>query len=331
MNTNPDPDGYATSLIFGVALPGNQWHAVLWQNGTIQDLGTLGDGLDSQALFVNQRGQIAGNSYTDSIAHPETGIPTQAPFLWENGHMTNLGTLGGVVGWVTGLNKRGQVVGGSALETDPAGQVHAFLWERGSLRDLGILGGADFNFSEANAINDNGEIAGHSHTADGSFRGFRWTHGVMTDLGSVPGYDCSNTGSINASGQIAGWAYLCDVEAPEHAVLWEKDGPGIDLNVFVPPGSDLELIEAVSIDDRGEIAGLAFLPDGTTHAFVLTPREVDVSDPPSAPEATGPNAPTGQGSTRLIHRTLTPERLAALQAQFAKRHRFGFRPPKRVN
>ena len=125
------------------------------------------------------------------------------------------------------------------------------------MQDLGVLGGS-YSFSEANAINDKGEIAGHSYTADETVRGFRWKNRVMTDIGSVPGFDCSNTGKINASGQIAGWAYHCDdTEAPSHAVLWDEQRPGIDLNVFVPPGSDLELIEADWINDRGEIVGQA--------------------------------------------------------------------------
>jgi hypothetical protein len=45
----------------------------------------------------------------------------------------------------------------------------------------------------------------------------------------------------------------------------------IDLNTFVPPGSDLRLTVASTINDRGEIALDAFLPNGDQHAIMLIP------------------------------------------------------------
>jgi probable HAF family extracellular repeat protein len=47
-----------------------------------------------------------------------------------------------------------------------------------------------------------------------------------------------------------------------HAFLWENAGPMVDLNSLVPPGSGLTLIEAWSINDRGEIAGWGQLANG---------------------------------------------------------------------
>lgn len=316
-NTNGDPEGFATELIFPGAygfVPGNQWHATLWQNGTIHDLGTLGDGPDSQAIFINERGQVAGNSYTDSVAGVY-GIPTVHPFLWDNGQMVDLGSLGGVFANANGLNRKGQVVGGSTLTGE--GYGHAYLWTHGAMQDLGFLGGS-ISFAEANAINDDGEIAGHSYTPDETVRGFRWKNGVMTDLGSVPGYDCSNTGSINATGQIVGWAYRCD-QSSVHAALWEKGRPGVDLNTFVPPGSDFELIEADFISDTGEITGFGFLPNGDEHAFLLIPGDDDMT---AGVESGSQNdvAPTSHTSANVTHANLTPERLAKLRARLANHH-----------
>ena len=314
-NTTPDSDGFGEALIgFPSA---TRWHAAVWLNGTLQDLGTLGDGPDSSAFFVNERGQVAGVSYTDSIP-TVFGFPTVHPFLWESGQLRDLGSLGGVYATPNDLNNRGQVVGYSTLTGDLGG--HAFLWTHGAMQDLGTLSG-DSGFSEANAINDDGEIAGHTSTADGALRGFRWERGVMADLGSVPGYDCGNTDGINAEGTIVGWAHPCDESAPDHAFLWEKGRPGIDLNTLVPPGSDLELIEANSINDRGEIAGLALLPNGDAHAFVLIPgghdddaleRAGDVSQNEMTPVTRRP-----RGVTRANE---TSEMLASFRARITHRY-----------
>ena len=92
-NTVADPDGFAALLLGFGAIPGNQWHAVLWQNGTIQDLGTLADGLTSFASAVNERSQAAGFSFIDTTP-TVWGFPTVHPFFWDHGHMVDLGTLG---------------------------------------------------------------------------------------------------------------------------------------------------------------------------------------------------------------------------------------------
>src|SRR5260370_19004254 len=80
-----------------------QMHAVLWQNGAIKDLGTLG-GPDSAAWLVNERGQIAGQSYLNSIPNATTAVPTIDPFfIGEVGQMVHLRHLGGAVTRATGL------------------------------------------------------------------------------------------------------------------------------------------------------------------------------------------------------------------------------------
>ena len=50
-----------------------------------------------------------------------------------------------------------------------------------------------------------------------------------------------------------------------------KSGPSIDLNTLIPPGSGLQLTQAVSINDRGEIAGQGATAAGDNHAFLLIP------------------------------------------------------------
>lgn len=262
IGTDPDPYSFV----------GTPLHTFLWEQGVMQDIGTLG-GPDAgpSAGGINQRnGYIVGASYTSFIPNASTGSPTQAPFLWENGKMTDLGTLGGTIGGASLANNRGQVIGQSNLSGDVTS--HPFFWEHGVMTDIGTLGG---DTATANWLNDAGAVVGRSKVdGPGMFEAFLWKDGVIRGLGTVGTDPCSNARAINSHGQIVGSSSNCSY--PLHAFLWEHGGPMVDLNALVPPNSGFKALIAYNINERGEIAGTGVPAgcdniDACGHVFLLIP------------------------------------------------------------
>ncbi len=168
-------------------------HAVLWTNGSIQDLGTLG-GATSEAHDVNKLGMVAGVS--DASGGPRA-------FLWEGGTMQNLGALpGDFSSRADHINDNGMVVGAS----EGGGGVRAFVWTS-STGLVPLDSSASSIYSEAFGVNNQGQIVGEVAGSLGN-RAFIWTsQSGMIDLNdlvtNLPG-DVVLTGAfaINDKGQI---------------------------------------------------------------------------------------------------------------------------------
>jgi probable HAF family extracellular repeat protein len=268
--TNTIPDPFSIYYLLMGLTTGTQTRAFLWQNGQKQDLGTLG-GPDAAAFFVNERGQVSGISYTNSTPNPTTGLPTQDPFLWDKGRMIDIGTLGGTYGIGGYLNNRGDVAGYSNLAGDQTS--HPFIWRGGILSDLSTstIGGSPIT---VNQLNDNGDLVGAAAFPDEPYQAYLWRKGVATELGHLEG-DCdSEAVALNSRSQVVGYSVACDFSS-QRSFLWEN-GSMVDLNTLIPPDSGLKLVEALAINDRGEIAGGGHPPGcqhdaSCGHAYVLIP------------------------------------------------------------
>ena len=306
---------------------GTELRPFLWQDGVMHDLGDLG-GPDGVAIFVNERGQVAGSSLINSTPTPPVNGPCalggapSAPFLWENGRMIDLGTLGGTCATPNALNNQGLVVGDSFLAGDST--YHPFLWDRGVLTDLGTLGG---NNGQALWLNDAGEVIGQADLPGSVVHhGFLWRNGVMTDLGTLG--STSFAEAINSYGQVVGRSRLSSpTSVLQHAFLWEDGGPMIDLNTLISNNSSLLLLDASYINDRGEIAGHGLTLDGENHAFLLIPCSADQSDTKvcedaseNASAASVDVAPIGTSPMSTNRHKPTPEALAASRGRFTSRY-----------
>jgi probable HAF family extracellular repeat protein len=179
------------------------FHAFRWHEGVITDLGTLG-GNNSEATAINDPGQVIGTSEITTVPDSDLGFIPFHCFLWREGDMSDVGTLGGKFSWAGGINNRGQIVGVSTLLGDS--DFHGFLWSNGALTDLIPFPGDEA--SAASGINNQGKVVGASGTTSEAIRAVLWEEGVVTDLNDLipadSGWQLQYAGSINARGQISG-------------------------------------------------------------------------------------------------------------------------------
>ena len=263
----PDPDG-EDMCGFGTKLTCRPF---LWRHGHMTALPTLG-GNNGQASAINNREQIVGISETTV---PDSGCPASkpgriiSPVLWEKGEARPLPTLvGDQDGFVQGINDRGQAVGSSGTCTNIS--IHAVLWENDTaipLKDLGQAGNAAY------AINDHGQTVGYVSSADGTtIVASIWQNGGVTSIPILPGDSAAFATGINNRGQVVGSTF--NSTGWSHGFI-SQDGVVTDLNTLFPADSNLFVIAASNINDRGQISGMATVltgPDaGNIHAFLATP------------------------------------------------------------
>jgi probable HAF family extracellular repeat protein len=276
----------------------NQIHASFIKGAKEIDLGELPGFENTFAADIDNKETIVG------VAQSRDDMRHTRAFLWHDGKLENLPTLGGKYGAARAINQQGDIVGKAQI---PDQTMHAVLWSHGKIKDLGTL--SKGHFSEAHAINEKNEIVGdaeissngHPHaflwsqdhmrdlglfptgslssaqainnkqqivgyadTRDDGIHPVLWSHGHMTDLGTL-GDDPSFALDINDAGQIVGGSFI--EEGQERAFLWEK-GRLLDLNKLIPANSKWLLLSAYRINDQGEIIGRGFYK-GTAHMFLL--------------------------------------------------------------
>ena len=230
-------------------------HAVRWTNGIAQDLGTLGTGTFSDAKSINASGVSVGFSYTNG-----GGLSGIHAFRTSSMGLTDL-TPTSDTAYAEGINTSGQIAGSR--------NSRAFRWTNGNFTDLGVPAG--FLYSFGFAINDTGQVAGHTTSATGlSQQVFRYTDGAgMVILGGVgrqnQAFGINGAGDVVGVGRPASSLFV-------RAFLFTDASGMVDLNTLIDPTSGWVLLGAGGINDAGQIAAWGSNQvTGARHALRLTP------------------------------------------------------------
>ncbi|MGI4791349.1 MAG: DUF3466 family protein, partial [Janthinobacterium lividum] len=243
---------------------------------SITDVGTLPGDIESDAIGLNDKGEVVGESIA---THIDDGQAVGHGFVWKAGLMYDLGvTHGYQTSTAFRINKNDQIAGTVENNGQPVTIKtisRACWWHSGAIHVLPL--GPLAVWDMAVGINDHCAIIGTlslpmtrmmpvMHAA-------LWRNGRLRDLGILPGFPSASAVAINAQEDI-----VCNSERFENvesqvrllsrAYLWQN-GKKTDLGLL--PGCNSS--RANKINDAGEIIGQCSAetfarPIGPQRAFV---------------------------------------------------------------
>ncbi|WP_377476117.1 MAG: putative Ig domain-containing protein [Microcoleus anatoxicus] len=302
--------------------------------GEMQDIGIVGNALESRGRDINNNGQVVGFLTTSTgstrafLWNSTSGMQELKELKGSSNSALSINNNGVAVGffnvnqfqfhvsrwqndqdlplidkqidkssWATGINDSGQIVGYTDINGNP---IRAFLYESGEMkdaRDLGTLNST--STTRAWDINNQSQVVGQSGS-----KAFFWSsNGGIKDLGSL-GSGSSQALAINNQTQVVG-------KSNNSAFIWSdsnsngQSDPGemIDLNTLLPSNAGWSLTEAQDINDAGQIVGTGII-NNKTHAFLLTPI-------PSSPVALSVDLDKGTETDQTVI-TVTATTLSAV-------------------
>jgi probable HAF family extracellular repeat protein len=265
--TDLGPSGNPFSQAAGVAdsgliagldtAPNGTSHSILWYKGRPIDINASLGGPNSAAGAINLRDQVMGQAET-STKDPNnenfcayfTGLQC-LPYVWQFGVTTPLSTLGGNNASFGAINNLGAVSG----------------YAENNHRDSDCRPGVAINGTGPQVLDFEPVIWGPKP-------------GQIRQLKLLPGDTVGMALGLNDLGQSVGTTGTCanTMIAPflagPHAVLWDTDGSVHNLGNLGGTVDNTVLgsaTEAMSINNRGQVAGVAALPGNQIfHPFLWT-------------------------------------------------------------
>ncbi|MBU8894427.1 hypothetical protein KRR26_02360 [Corallococcus sp. M34] len=206
------------------------------------------------ALGLNDVGTVVG-SLTE-------GKTTRA-FLFDGQEVRSL-PLQAEWSTAVAVNNRGVVAG----SYDNGKGHRAFRAYLDTAEDLGDLGGGE---SEARALNEQGVVVGTAKTEKGTWTAFlsRPKEGLK-DLGSLSKLPFSVATAINSAGWVVGTSHDGKPDGTRRAFLYTPAEGLIDLTSRVWPDAKLTVLEALDLDDAGQVLVRA-QRDGQVGFYLLAP------------------------------------------------------------
>ncbi|WP_374568267.1 hypothetical protein [Ideonella sp.] len=233
--------------------------AYLWDSaGTPTNLSPLlpcTGNKSSSSAAINDAGTVVGN-YTCTVNRKTR----YGAWIYQDGVMTDLGTLGASSTSVHAINNSGQAVGESDVVVNGKTVSHAYLWQNGAMTDLGTLGEDN---SVALAINEAGYVVGTSY---GSYpagsQAFVYKDGTMKAMPTCAG-NTLKPSAINNHGQVVG---NFRVRYSTTAVLVHQGQCYFFSALLDDSAEGWRDLRIYDINDDGVIVG-----EGSKGAFIATP------------------------------------------------------------
>jgi probable HAF family extracellular repeat protein len=275
-------DGVLTLPVTSTSASILSGRAVINIHGRNIDLGTLG-GDNSWTNYggINDRGEAVGMAET-SVPDPNGEDmcafgtkKTCRPFLWRDGHIMALPTLGGNNGQAAAINNRGQIVGisettvpdsGCPPSKQPGTTILPVMWEKGEVRALPTLPGEPDGFVQG--LNDQGQAVGSTGTCTSApsfaIHAVLWENDHASQLADL-GHTGSDAYAINDHGQAVGYVSTTDGSTIV-ASLWENGARGAVTNLGILPGDGAAF--ATGINNQGQVVGSTFNSQGWSRGFI---------------------------------------------------------------